>query len=346
MCHGRCSAGVASGPTAVNPPTARRRKIDFAASPGLCPAAMHTRTALLALLAVAAIGCGGSSKEPSAPPPAGAPAAATASEVIATYDGKQLTSVDVLAEFERLPVPSRAYIAAPDRKRQFVENLILNDLLFREGQSAGYDKDPDIDRQVADLRKRLVVQKVMRKYQTPPEITDQQAKDYYEKNRQLYSGLQVRASHILVKDEATAKALSTELRAHPEKFAELAKERSTDTASAQKGGDLGMFGQGRMVPEFEAAAFALKPNEISDPVKTQYGYHVIMITERKEGEQKPFDQVKEQIKAMLRNKAMQDQVQNHFDALKKSANLTIDDAALAKVTPPSAGPPLPGGSGH
>ena len=306
---------------------------------------MHTRIALLASLAALALACGGPSKE-TASAPAAAPATAAATEVIATYSGKQLTSVDLLAEFERLPVPSRAYVNAPDRKRQFVENLVLNDLLFQEGQSAGYDKDPDIDRQVADLRKRLVVQKVMRKYQAPPEISDQQAQEYYEANRQLYSGMQVRASHILVKDEATAKALSTELRAHPEKFAELAKEKSTDTASAQKGGDLGMFGQGRMVPEFEKAAFSLKPNEISDPVKTQYGYHVIMVTERKDGEQKPFDQVKEQIKAMLRNKGMQDQVQNHFDALKKSANLTIDDAALAKVTPPSAGPPLPAGSGH
>ena len=67
-----------------------------------------------------------------------------------------------------------------------------------------------------------------------------------------------------------------------------------------------MFGQGRMVPEFERAAFALKPNEISDVVKTQYGYHIILVIERKEGERRPFDQVKEQIKATLRNKAIQE----------------------------------------
>src|SRR5881398_73126 len=120
---------------------------------------------------------------------------------------------------------------------------------------------------------------------------------------------------------------------------------SVDTGSAQKGGDLGTFGQGRMVPEFERVAFALQPGQLSDVVKTQYGYHIIMVSERKEGERKPFDSVKEQIKATLRNKQLQDQMQGHFDALKRDAGLTLDEAALARITPPAGGPPVPAG-GH
>src|SRR4029077_9280890 len=89
--------------------------------------------------------------------PAAAQGAATVdkTEVVATYSGKKLTSADVVQEIERLPGPSRAYLSAPDRKRQFVENMILNDLLFTEAQKAGYDKDPDIEKQVSDMRKRL-----------------------------------------------------------------------------------------------------------------------------------------------------------------------------------------------
>jgi peptidyl-prolyl cis-trans isomerase C len=247
---------------------------------------------------------------------------------------------------ERLPAPSRAYVTAPERKRQFVENLILNDLLFDEGQKAGYDRDPEVDRQVNDLRKRLVVQRVMRQYQTPPEVSEEQAKAYYDENPNLFSTTQIHASHILVKDEDVAKQIQGEVKAHPEKFAELAKAKSTDSGSAQKGGDLGTFGQGRMVPDFERVAFALQPGQVSDVVKTQYGYHIIIVTERKEGERKPFDQVKEQIRATLRNKLLQDQMQGHFDSLKKNANLKLDDDALARITPPAGGPAMPMTGGH
>src|SRR5947207_793899 len=153
----------------------------------------------------------------------GTPGAPAGGEVVATYQGRTLTSGRIAQELERLPAPSRTYLAAPDRKRQFVENLALNDLLYAEGAQAGYDKDPEIARQVDDLRKRLVVQRVMRKYQTPPTITDEQVKAQYDQNPILYSTAQVHASHILVKDEDTARQLLAEVKAHPEKFADLKK---------------------------------------------------------------------------------------------------------------------------
>lgn len=258
--------------------------------------------------------------------------------VVARYAGKALTSAQVLAEIERLPGPSRAYLAQPDRKRQFVENLVLNDLLYAEAERLGFARDPEIDRQVNDTRRRLVVQRLMREYQKPPEISDDEARRFYDENPTLYSTTQITASHILVKDEAEAKAIRAELEREPQRFADLAREKSIDKSSGSKGGDLGRFGQGRMVAEFERAAFALAPGEISQPVKTQYGWHIIRVTERQEGERKPFDQVKDQIKATLRNKALQDNVQGRMEALKREAGLVIDEAALAAITPPPGGP--------
>ncbi len=306
-------------------------------------------------LALLASACAPGTKEaaqdaPAAATPApAAPTAATdtATAVVATYAGKQLTSAAVIEEIERLPGPSRSYLAAPDRKRQFVENIILNDLLFGEAQKAGYDKDPDIEKQVAEMRKRLVVQRLMREYQKPPVISDEEAKKYYDDNAGLFSATQIKASHILVKDEDAARKLHAELAADKSKFAAKAKELSIDKTSGAKGGDLGKFGQGRMVPEFERAAFGLKVGELSEPVKTQYGWHLILVSEREDGERKPFDQVKEQIKTTLRNKQLQDNVQAKFEGLKKAANVQIDEGVLAGVTPPPAPPGgMPSMGGH
>jgi len=310
----------------------------------------HSVLLLLSAAAVLATACAPPAEKPAGEAAKAAPTGAVTeenSEVVATYAGKKLTHAAVLEEIERLPGPSRTYLSAPDRKRQFVENIILNDLLFTEAQKAGYDADPDIEKQVADMRKRLVVQRLMREYQKPPTISDEDAKKYYDDNPNLFSSTQIKASHILVKDEDTAKKLRAELAADPSKFADKAKELSIDKTSGAKGGDLGKFGQGRMVPEFERAAFALKPGQMSEPVKTQYGWHIILVSEREEGERKPFDQVQEQIKTTLRNKQLQDNVQTKFDDLKKAANVQIDEVALAKITPPPAPPGLPAmGGGH
>lgn len=300
----------------------------------------HACTVLIGLLV--SLGCG----QPQEKATTGTTVAAAPTErgeVVATYKGRELTSTDLVKELERLPAPSRVYLTQPERRKQFVDNLIMNDLLFREGEKQGLQDDPEIERQVSDLRKRLVVQRVMRQYQTPPTITDEQVKAYYDANTNLYSTTQVAASHILVKDEETAKQIRAELEQHPDRFAEIAKEKSTDTGSAKKGGELGLFGQGRMVPEFDKVAFSLKVGEISQPVKTRYGYHIIKVTERKEGERKPFDQVKEQIRTTLRNQALQEQVDGHFAELKKDADVKIDEAALARVQIPTGPGPAAGG---
>lgn len=286
-------------------------------------------------------GCDRGAPQPEAPPAAGstqaaAPAAAPAAvvetgEVVASYGDGKLTSEELVVELQRLPQRSRATMDAEGRKR-FVENYVLNDLLYAEGLRQGLGSDPDIDRQVNDLRRRLVVQRVVRKLQDMQPVSDDQVKAYHDANADRYSTTTIKARHILVKDESKAKELHAQLKENPEQFADLAKANSVDTASARKGGDLGFFGRGRMVPEFEVAAFALKSNgEISEIVKTPYGYHIIQLEERRDGEQKPFDQVKEQIRATLRNESMQAKTKDFYDQLKSKANVQIDEVVLERV---------------
>jgi peptidyl-prolyl cis-trans isomerase C len=277
------------------------------------------------------------------------PAAQSGGQVIATYGDKRFTTEDFRRETERLPPRSRMQLNTLERKRQFVDNYILNDLLTDEGHAQGYDRDPEITHQVEELRKRLVVQRVMKEFQEPPDLSDEQVRAYYDQNRRLFSGSQVRVSHILVKDEALAKSLRDQLREDPSKFEELAKANSTDTATAARGGDLGFFGQGRMVAEFEQAAFALeKAGDISEVVKSPFGYHIIKLTERKDGPDKPFEEAKDRIRVMLVNQKRQEQTQARFDALKAKAKVTIKDDLLDAAEIPAAAPspaaPKPGRS--
>ncbi|CAG9612963.1 Foldase protein PrsA 1 [Bacillus rhizoplanae] len=153
-------------------------------------------------------------------------------------------------------------------------------------------------------------------------ITDKEAKENYKP--------EIKASHILVKDEETAKKVEAEL-AQGKSFEDLAKQYSEDTGSKDKGGDLGYFGPGKMVKEFEDAAYKLKKDEVSQPVKSQFGYHIIKVTDIKE--LKPFDQEKDRIKGELVDKKIQDpQFMNDLVTKEmKKADVKINDKDLKDI---------------
>lgn len=129
-----------------------------------------------------------------------------------------------------------------------------------------------------------------------PEIKDEEVKKYYDENQAQFEIDEVTAKHILVKEEGLAKDILADLKDGSD-FGEMAKEHSID-GSAESGGDLGTFGRGEMVPEFEEAAFALKPGEMSDLVKTEFGYHIILVTDKNQGMQ-TYEEAKETIRANL-----------------------------------------------
>ncbi|MGG3956759.1 peptidylprolyl isomerase [Bhargavaea massiliensis] len=152
-------------------------------------------------------------------------------------------------------------------------------------------------------------------------VTDEELKKYYNEYKP-----KVRASHILVDDEKTAKEIKAKLE-KGEDFAKLAKQYSKDTGSAQNGGDLGWFGPGKMVEEFEKAAYTLNVGEISNPVKTQFGYHIIKVTDKEK--KKSFDEMREEIEyEVKKSKLDTSKVQSKLDELMKDANVDIKDKAL------------------
>lgn len=151
-----------------------------------------------------------------------------------------------------------------------------------------------------DLEGDIIQYVTLRKLLEPRiKITDDEMKAYFDENKSTFDEEeQVKASHILVKDEKTAEEVEKKLAAG-EDFAELAKEYSTDEGSAENGGDLGYFGKGKMVKEFEDVAFSQEIDKISEPVKSEHGYHIIKVTDKKPAKEAKFEDHKDEIKETL-----------------------------------------------
>jgi peptidyl-prolyl cis-trans isomerase C len=267
------------------------------------------------------------SKPAAAAKPAATPAGS--GPVLATYNGKDFTVGDYKEAVSSLNSRAKKSLdESPERRKQFIENHIVSKLIYDEGVRRGYDKDQDIERRLAELKEHLVVQRVMEEQQSAT-VSDADVKAYYDSHPQEFSTEKVKASHILVDNEALAKEIYEKLKADKTQFAALAAAHSKDLSNAKRGGDLGSFGRGRMVKEFEDAAFALKNDgDISEPIQTRFGWHIIMRTGREEGTVQPFDQVKSQIKVKLVSESRREKTTGFIDELKKKSALTIEDKNL------------------
>jgi len=181
-------------------------------------------------------------------------------------------------------------------------------------------------------------------------VTEEDAKKFYEENAQEFDQPEmVRASHILIMvpeeaDEATmkekedaAKKAAEEVRADGADFNEIAKKLSEEPGAAESGGDLDFFTKDQMVPEFADAAFGMKVGDISDPVKTQFGYHVIKVTEKKEAGKMPFEEVKPQLEAFLKGQKDQKGVNEVLEKLRADAKVEVMLPKPVGMAAPGAG---------
>ncbi|WP_246017858.1 peptidylprolyl isomerase [Mesobacillus subterraneus] len=161
-----------------------------------------------------------------------------------------------------------------------------------------------IDRIREDIEIYLLAEKMIK---PDLSISDEEITTYFEENKDSFGQKeQVQASHILVEDEETAKKVKEDLE-NGKDFAELAKEYSTDTSNAADGGELGYFGKGEMTEEFEKEAFALEINAISEPVKTDFGYHIIKVTDKKAAKEAALEEHKKEIEELLFDEKIQAQ---------------------------------------
>lgn len=179
---------------------------------------------------------------------------------------------------------------------------------------------------VDDLRKNMELNLLVFKVSTKDiTVSEDALMTFFEEHKSDYDQPEmVKASHILVETEEKAKEIQKKL-AEGADFAELARNESTDPMSAAEGGDLGFFARGRMVPEFEKAAFAMSPGQTSAPVKSEYGYHIIRVTDRKDAHEAAFDEVKEDIERTIKGDQAKS-AQALAAELRLEADVTITDS--------------------
>ena len=216
------------------------------------------------------------------------------SKVLAKVGATVITEADVNDTIEALGPRGQGY-NTPDGRRAVLEQIIAKNLFLNEAKKNFYEGDPKFKADLAKIKDEMLANFAIEKTLAPIKITDDEVKKYYDEHKAEFKmGESVSASHILVDSEEKAKEILADIKAGKISFADAAKANSS-CPSSENGGALGQFTRGQMVPEFEQAAFAMNVGEVSEPVKTQFGYHLINLTDKKEASEMPFEQIKDQL---------------------------------------------------
>lgn len=250
-----------------------------------------------------------------------------ASDILATVNGENITKQDA-ETFVNASSPNAHFSQLDAAQQNMIKERLIEKALFTElAKQEGVDKKPEFIRNMAKLKEELLVNMWMKMQMDNTIVSDSEAKEFYDKNTDKFmQKASVHARHILVKEEKEAQKIIDALvplkdKALQEKFIELAKAKSTGP-SGPKGGDLGNFSKGQMVPEFSKAVWALKVGKITTkPVKTQFGYHVIYLESKADEKPTPYEQVKEKIILSLKQKQFSAKIAEVAKELKSKAKI-------------------------
>ncbi len=236
-------------------------------------------------------------------------------QILATVGGQAITTADVEAFLAGLGQRGEAY-RTPEGRAAVLEELVNRRLFLLEATRNLFEAEPAFKAQLRQAKETLLVSYAIEKALSSVTVKDEELLKFYEDNKdKLMGGDTVSASHILVADEGEAKRIRQEITDGKIRFEEAAKQYSS-CPSREEGGSLGEFGRGQMVPEFEAACYQMEVGELSEPVKTQFGYHLIRLDGKKAGETAPFEAVRADLHAKLLRDKQQAAYQSKVNQLK------------------------------
>lgn len=211
-------------------------------------------------------------------------------KVLALVNGEEVTSEDLNKFMQSLDPQIAQFFMGGEHNQELLEELIFQKLLFIDAKEKKFEEDEEFKKALEVSKENLLKTYAIRKMLENIEVSDKELEEFYNAHAEEFNSPdQVDASHILVEDEEKAKEIYDKIQDGSD-FAELAQEFST-CPSKENGGELGAFGKGQMVPEFEEAAFAMEVGEISKPVKTDFGYHIIKLNDHIEGKKNTLKDV-------------------------------------------------------
>jgi peptidyl-prolyl cis-trans isomerase C len=262
-------------------------------------------------------------------------------QVAARVNGVEIKTSEVRALENALPPQIKAQAKDKDKLFGLLRDQLIDiKLVTEEAKKANLENDPDVQAALAKAKEQILIQAYLAK-QVKSKVTEQAVRAAYDEEvkNMPKDAMEVKARHILVKDEKTAQDIIKKLEGGAD-FMKLARDHSIDKASASNGGDIGYFQKDEMVSEFANAAFGLKPGEYTKtPVKTQFGYHIIKTDDRRKVKPKKFEEEVERLQSMLAEKAMTELVKDlrskaHIERFDQNGK--PDKAVLGDDSEPSA----------
>jgi parvulin-like peptidyl-prolyl isomerase len=245
-----------------------------------------------------------------------------AGSTVATVNGENITKEEIKGLFNaNFDALSKA------QKKQAIDILVEREVIYGDAKKQNYEKEKLFKEAMKEVKKELLVNYWKKKVANDVKVTEKEAKDFYNKNKNKFKRKEsVQARHILLKTDSEAKAVIKELNSSKNKlatFKKLAKTKSIGP-SAKVEGSLGWFTKDKMVPAFAKAAFALKKsNYTKTPVKTQFGYHVIYLEDKKGSSVAKFDEIKKMLRQQMAVKKLQVELKKKIEKLKSKAKIVI-----------------------
>ncbi len=219
-------------------------------------------------------------------------------KVLAVVNGQEITEQDLQLTAMRFPRDRQGYLTSEEGRKQLLDQMISFELMYIDAKEKGLENDENYKMQLEMAKKEMLIQTAISKIMEDVVVTDSEVEDYYKANQNLFMNQEtVSAKHILVDTAEKAAEIMEEI-ANGKSFEAAAAEYSS-CPSGTAGGELGAFSRGQMVPEFEEAAFAMEIGKVSEPVQTQFGYHLIKVEAKNVGSIKPLEEVKDSIMNML-----------------------------------------------
>ncbi|MGC9324399.1 MAG: peptidylprolyl isomerase [Desulfomonilia bacterium] len=275
--------------------------------------------ALLIMVLVLVFGCSKAQEESGADD-----GAISDPHVVARIGNDMVYDRDIEMVLSQMPPQVQNRYSPSQIRKEILDGFISMKMIAREARDRGIDKDDEVRRKISYATDQLLTKQMEKELKKDIQVEESDIESYYTRHQEKYiTPERIRARHILVDSEAKAQDLLEKIRSGAD-FAELAKKEST-CPSSSKGGDLGWFSMGKMDPSFEQAAFALKKGEVSDVVKSSFGYHIIKLEDRRPSKTRTLDQARHSIQRTLENEMLQKVIEQLKEEVRSEVNVVVNE---------------------